>query len=343
MKQGKRISDTKEKEIIKLYKNGSGTCEIAKKLDLNRWTILKYLKLNNLKPQRLTRPYKNKHNIHFFSKYTKESAYWAGFIMADGNIHSKKNVLQIGLAKKDEKHLVKFNNNIQFTGPIYIDISTDSRKSYISGKWLIEDLKKNYGITSNKTFNCVFPDIPKKYIWHFIRGIFDGDGSVYGKYSPCISFIGNKSIIKSIRDLLHNSLELEIQSSNDKAPLYKTKNTKIKQFAYSGENARKIIKWLYKDSNENIRLDRKYDKCMEWLENSKDRRFGPNSQEHKDKISKANSGENGPLAKLKNIDAIKIRELYSSGANSKSELAKIYNVGYDCIRHIIIRKTFKNV
>jgi intein-encoded DNA endonuclease-like protein len=41
------------------------------------------------------------------------------------------------------------------------------------------DFIKSMGITERKSCNITFPNIEKRYIPHFIRGYFDGDGSVY--------------------------------------------------------------------------------------------------------------------------------------------------------------------
>lgn len=341
----KRISYEKENKIIELYKNGSGTCEIAKVLQINRCTVLLYLKKNNLNPKRITRPYKNKHNIHFFSKYTKESAYWAGFIMADGNVNytKPKYYVQIGLSEKDKNHLQKFSDAIDFTGPLYEYKKNNAISIHVRGKWFVDDLLSKYGIVERKSLIAVYPKyLPKELHSHFIRGYFDGDGSVSNKRSLTISFIGNENIIKSIRDILHQTLKLKISGLDCKAYLRNTKSQKIKQFVYSGESARKIIKWLYNDTNENIRLDRKYDKCMEWL-NRVDKRFLPYSEERKNKISKVSRGENNPNAKLKNKDILKIRELYFSGNNTIVDLSKIYDVSYNCIRDVIIKKTFREI
>jgi intein/homing endonuclease len=255
-------------EIIKLHEDGIGTTKTSEMLNVSPSTIQKYLKKNNLKPLGINRPYKNKYNTHFFSEYTKESVYWAGFIMADGCISDTNTThnVQIMLSIKDKSHLQKLSEIINFTGPLYEYKKNNSITIRMSGKKIINDLFNKYGITKKKSLIAEFPkQLPRELYSHFIRGYFDGDGSIYKGSSPTISFIGNENIVKSIRDILHETLELEIKSSNDKPPLRNTGSEKIKQFAYCGKNTKKIIKWLYNKTNENIRLDRKYKKCMEYL------------------------------------------------------------------------------
>jgi len=164
---GKKLLQSKINKIVKLYKNGDGTCEIAKVLGINRWTVLQYLKKNGLNPQRITRPYKNKYNINFFSEYTEESAYWAGFIMADGNIsHTKsKYYVQIGLSEIDREHLQKLSNTIGFTGPTYDYKKGKSSSIQIRGKWFINDLLDKYGIVERKSLIATFPEkLPNKLL-----------------------------------------------------------------------------------------------------------------------------------------------------------------------------------
>ena len=48
----------------------------------------------------------------------------------------------------------------------------------ISDPRLIEFVAK-WGLVANKTLSLCFPNIPEEYIPAFIRGYFDGDGTVY--------------------------------------------------------------------------------------------------------------------------------------------------------------------
>jgi intein-encoded DNA endonuclease-like protein len=43
---------------------------------------------------------------------------------------------------------------------------------------MFEDLLK-LGMTPQKSRTLEFPDVPTKYLRHFVRGYFDGDGNVY--------------------------------------------------------------------------------------------------------------------------------------------------------------------
>lgn len=168
----------------------------------NRECYLKYIRREKIK------------NYNFFSKVdTEEKAYWLGFIYADGNIHSKNNCLNIGLSRRDIIHLKKFSsifdvdlkegsvvcNNKRFNN-IYVSIYS---------KKLCDNLKK-IGVLPRKSYldnDYILNNIPDNLMNHFIRGYFDGDGSINfsivksGKnYS--LSFAGVYSFLKSLSKII---------------------------------------------------------------------------------------------------------------------------------------------
>lgn len=248
------------KKVLKLYENGIGTCEIAKRLSVGRDKIWRTLKENSIQPERITRPYKNFFDITFFKNYNELSCYWAGFIMADGNIHTKRQALQIGLASKDKKHLIKFSNHIKHNNKLTYNKKTNSYKIFISGKWFANDLKNNFGITSDKTFTTVFPKLQDEYNLDFIRGIFDGDGCITqtnqnGYIRDLIIFCGTFELMQFIENYFYN---LGVITHNNTGHASISKNRSIYTISFSNKNAFKILNFIYKDCN--IYLDRKYKK-----------------------------------------------------------------------------------
>jgi hypothetical protein len=253
-----------ELEILDKYSSGYGTCELSRIFELNRWTVLQILKRNGITPERITRPYKNKYNINFFQSYNQSSTYWAGFIFADGNVHKKRMALQIALQKSDESHLKKFLTTIECSANVYIDKQTDSRKIQISGKWFGKQLENMYGIVPNKSLSIPFPEqVPDEYISHFLRGVFDGDGSVFKNRSGTvvINITGNSLFIPVVR-----STFLQLLDDDNIAPIqYNKKNPKICSIHFSSTNAKIILDWLYQDSTNEIRLDRKHNRYIQYF------------------------------------------------------------------------------
>lgn len=126
-------------------------------------------------------------NEDYFEKLdSKDKAYFLGFIYADGFITKKsqgQNIL--GLTLAEEEPLEKFKKYINCNKPIgvykkvnsYSDKSIEHKLALISDK-LVSDIEK-LGVIERKSLILTFPDLPKDLVPHFIRGYFDGDGSVF--------------------------------------------------------------------------------------------------------------------------------------------------------------------
>ena len=126
---------------------------------------------------------------------------------------------------------------------------------HISSKKITQDLI-NLGLHHNKSFTVQFPNVPPELYWHYIRGVFDGDGCVYtnkkiGKLRA--SIILSESMKNTIKSFLDN-----LGFSNTKpAPLIFQKGT-MYSINYSAYKDLFLLKNLmYRDSND-LRLNRKY-------------------------------------------------------------------------------------
>lgn len=139
-----------------------------------------------------------KFDYEYFNKIDSEDkAYWLGFLYADGNIYN--NELTLKLTNIDYEHIVKFNKSLNSTYKIH---KADNNTSYV--KLYHKNLKENMnkvGIHPNKTFTIKYPKIDSKLDKHFIRGFFDGDGSVYlqnNKYLQMSLFTASENFKKSL-------------------------------------------------------------------------------------------------------------------------------------------------
>jgi hypothetical protein len=242
------------KEIINDYLSGIQNYELSAKYNLHRTTITRILKGANIK---LEKPKsKKKLNNNFFSEYNANSCYWAGFILADGNIRKNRNTLHIKLKKSDESHLLDFLKSISahdhkihyFESYCYIDICSDKIK---------HDLLMYFNITSKKTYTAIISKkIPKSYMKDFIRGYFDGDGCITYTTTHTISFVGTYDVLDFLRNLFHDEIKITLKSKNIVPPISNFKNN-VGTINYSGKNAKKILDFMYKNSE--IYLKRKFD------------------------------------------------------------------------------------
>lgn len=206
-------------------------------------------------------------NNNLFSGYSKEEVYWAGFIMADGHLENyagygrnKPNYkLSFGLSQKDEEHLKKFaiflgdenihikNSETKLDGYEKIHIMSTLK---ISRKQVVLNLVEKYKIPFNKSTNEFIPkEIPEEMIPHFIRGYFDGDGSIYKGRQARIDIVGGYNICKEIQDYFKFGYFSKDQVSEKLYHFRVYKKAEVKKFRDT----------IYKDSNSLIRLDRKFD------------------------------------------------------------------------------------
>jgi hypothetical protein len=184
------------------------TADIAKSCDSNANIIRYWCRKFNLKRYRLRKGRYYDVNEDYFSKINNtEKAYWLGFIAADGCVGDKKGqkMLSIELAFKDKSHLEKLKKNIGYSGPVHDKIRTvkgELRYSCyltICCERIVDDLFK-LGIVPRKSSILKRPNIKEEFFRHWIRGYFDGDGSVSVCNGKNIigQFFGTKDVIEFI-------------------------------------------------------------------------------------------------------------------------------------------------
>jgi len=130
----------------------------------------------------------------YFEKINRQDkAYLYGFILTDGNISTKKvKRIIIKISDKDDQILKTFKKYLKTKVPIGYQKERISRyKNYnvksgaaasltMGSSKMVDDIIK-LGLKPAKTKNVNFPSnkiIPHKFMNHFIRGVYDGDGTV---------------------------------------------------------------------------------------------------------------------------------------------------------------------
>ncbi len=109
---------------------------------------------------------------------SQAKAYWLGLIFADGCIHGTS--LSLSLARRDKAILVAFRQAIHSEAPVvdYDYCHGAFSRLLITSFSLVADLNR-LGATENKTQRITFPALDEELVRHFMRGYFDGDGSLY--------------------------------------------------------------------------------------------------------------------------------------------------------------------
>jgi hypothetical protein len=256
------IIEKYKNEILTLYIKGETISNLAKKYNIHSCNIRKYLKTQlKLRNDQKTHAKKYIYNENYFDVIdTEDKAYFLGLLFADGH-NSYENYVRLSLNIKDidiiEKFIEKLNSNI----PIKINLKNNMATINIYSKHM-SDILRLQGMSSNKYFTFNFPNIPEHLNIHFIRGYFDGDGSIFCtknknhslKYT--FNITGNYETLIKIQDILCIKLKLR---KNKMYKRYKNKKLSSVHFSYCGNKQVKLIRNLLYD-NATVYLKRKHNK-----------------------------------------------------------------------------------
>jgi len=188
-----KINKHLTEEVLKKEYNvlGKSLIDIAKEYNCTRQYIFKLLKKYGIPRRTLSEARiiaierkKLKFEYHdidekFFSKWSPEMAWVLGLFFTDGCVSGGK----VSLTSIDLGLLEKVKHHLKSTKSIAKHAQGYDKSKYIYifefyREKMREDLNK-LGLTKRKSLTMIFPDIPEQYIRHFIRGCWDGDGSVY--------------------------------------------------------------------------------------------------------------------------------------------------------------------
>lgn len=239
---------------LELKKTGISRAIIAERFEIPDWKLKKLIATNGWGTKRPTIS-----NESAFDEYSEGSCYWAGFLAADGCVDAKNRV-RVMLKYDDLGQLEKLKDFLKSTHAISTNTSTYNRCSFeLTSSHICDVLDINYGIIPNKTDKLTFPiHIPTKYLVHFIRGYFDGDGSI------CESFSNKNSITASIyatfasgsrhfSEGLFNYLQDTLKLGGH---LQEFEGSTKWQLKFNTNDAKTLLSFMYENSS--VYLDRKY-------------------------------------------------------------------------------------
>ena len=247
--------------ILQNYENMSWQ-EIAKELNRTPNSVQMKVKRLGLKKYPYYCDKDFFHNID-----TEEKAYWLGFIVADGWVaYGKNNSGELGIELKlsDIEHLKKFNKSIngnykinirERKSPFKEDATIKMCGIRIYSIQIVNDLC-NFGVIPHKTHQIKLADLNENLMPHFIRGYFDGDGSIYIRHKKQrqigMKFTsGCKSFIEDLRQCLFN------QSINS----YIMYQESYCDLIIGGmANVDRLLDYMYTDAT--VYLDRKLQKAI---------------------------------------------------------------------------------
>ena len=226
-------------------------------------------------------------------------AYMLGFIAADGCLHKytdKANsyLLSMHLHSKDRHILESFNQMIGSNRPMrVINASTSTTKDgkvykngeqsclLINSVQIAQDLMRLH-IHPRKSWTAEWPtDYPPEFMHHYVRGFFDGDGSIHlikhpyqkSKYIG-VNFCGPEQYLLGLKA----TLEPVIGKDYGYMRPIKVKGGTYYQLVYSGAaTVKKMMDWMYEDSTVDTRLSRKYKIYKDFYHNIDDMELRQNN------------------------------------------------------------------
>lgn len=175
-----RLTNEQKQEIILRYQSGESTPKIARRMNLARATPLAVLKRMGVERRDsgdTNRRYKL--NQTFFDVIdTEEKAYVLGFLYGDGCVNFSNGIIGATGPADDKQIYEDMNRACGSDRPARLN-----KRGYVD--WRIHSIKiRNrlfeLGVIPNKTKVIEFPHqhLPENLYRHFIRGLFDSDGSL---------------------------------------------------------------------------------------------------------------------------------------------------------------------
>lgn len=244
-----------EQEVITRYKNGESCQAIADSFKVTFHTISNILEKNNIARDNR---YKNINlNEDYFEKIdSNDKAYFLGFMLTDGNISLKENIIRLSLSFKDEEILNVFKEKTGNANKICIrkDEKHNERIFQLRSKKWKNDLAK-YGVVPQKTFISEMPILSEDMMPHLIRGMIDGDGWISFS-SHQIGFCGNEKTVIQLKEYLVKTLNVY-----DVSVIHASEN--LWQITWASKtDIKKIGSYIYQNK-DNCFLTRKYNNFLQ--------------------------------------------------------------------------------
>lgn len=256
-------------KLKKEYDNGATQRDLDRKYKIDSyWLFKKYGLKCRTSSETKTKYRKNCINLNWNFDFVNNEiqAYIIGFLLSDGSHNGSQ--IEFKQSLKDFELIEKLRN--YFSEKLTINYYKNSCGFRISSKVACENLI-NLGVCKNKTHKELsIPKIPENLIRHFIRGYFDGDGSIFvctvnkiPKYLKGNICSPTENILKEIQlELFKYNIESTINKESRKGKLMKIPSgmsicsqDMYRLFFRKKDSINKLYHYLYDDAT--IYLSRK--------------------------------------------------------------------------------------
>lgn len=259
-------SASRDAMILAEYSAALNMATVSRSCDVSVATVSNVLRRNGIIPRgpghHLAKPLD--HNA--FDSISEESAYWIGFLMADGCVSQpserRTQTISVNLSARDIEHLFAFRSFLKSEHKVHEYIRNESRicgnkhttgkinvASFVFASERIANRLAEFGVVPRKT---KIAQCKGGLEWnrHFWRGVVDGDGCLsihnvqlkhFITQRPTIQVCGSIGIVNQFADFVNKSLP----SRKRKVKVHPFST--IWKCAINGQDAIRITKILYGD------------------------------------------------------------------------------------------------
>jgi hypothetical protein len=243
-----------QEDFLKLKAEGFSFAQIGEYFGLTERQV-------NYRTKKWGLDYSKKKSLdeNFFSKDTKATYYWAGFLAADGWIEKGRNRIGLALKRDDYQHLEKFKLAVGSSHDICPFMNNTAYRIRFNSETMVDDLESRFNITAAKTHTYKMPLFEENYLMlEFLRGYIEGDGNLDKKASGRVSLSlcsANKCFLQEFKEICSILLNRTI---NQNINLNINPKGQVFNIVLCLDDSEELINMLYKNSTHNTRLDRKY-------------------------------------------------------------------------------------
>lgn len=264
-------------DIKSMYLSKISSVKIGKKYNVGHKVILKALRSLGVEisQKKMVRKY-DLNECYFKTIDTPEKAYILGFLYSDGSVSPSKSAVSLALQESDVAILEQIRSEIGSARPLeFLDYSQKNDFGYhylnqyrlvVYSAEMCSDLIDK-GVVPSKSLKITFPEwMPSELVPHFVRGVYDGDGSIYrqiksvSNQAVTVTITATENFCQSLKTICKDALGV-------KAGIYDASchNGVTKVFTLSGRwVSKKFLDWIYKDAT--MYLQRKYDRYVEYYD-----------------------------------------------------------------------------
>jgi len=204
----RRLRVAEQTRLIRDYRNRHSMSILAKRYRVSLGTVWRVLRRHKVRSRSLIIACRQRRlDESAFDRITEASAYWIGFLMADGSIEARGRgygspVLTLTVAVRDVDHLKAFR---RFLGSNHhVTRSRKEVKIAVASARLVQKIGR-YGVIPRKAKRSRVIGLSRNR--HFWRGVIDGDGSLiierptrtFPGGFPILILYGSESLLEQFR------------------------------------------------------------------------------------------------------------------------------------------------